>query len=81
MIPEVETEAKAEGDNTVSAGSHPAGSTATSTPTELGPPQPTQPLDADESTELSPLEQELYRLRAECMASQKAIEESKRMNT
>lgn len=77
-------EANMEGDNTVSTDStdsHQAEPASTSTPVELGPPQPSQPLDADEPSEMPLLEQELYRLRAECMASQKAIEESKRVNS
>lgn len=61
--------------------SHQEHSPSTPTPTELGPPQPSQPLAADESSESLPLEQELCRLRAECLASQKAIEESKRVNS
>lgn len=87
LIPEAEPEANMEGDNTVatvstdSMDSHQAEPASTSTPVELGPPQPSQPLDADEPSEMPLLEQELYRLRAECMASQKAIEESKRVNS
>ena len=84
LIPEAESEANMEGNNTVSmdnTDSHQAEPASTSTPVELGPPQPSQPLDADEPSEMPLLEQELYRLRAECMASQKAIEESKRVNS
>lgn len=84
LIPEADMEANMEGDNTVSTDStdsHQAEPASTSTPVELGPPQPSQPLDADEPSEMPLLEQELYRLRAECMASQKAIEESKRVNS
>ena len=64
---------------------------------ELGPPQPTElvepmePMEPVEPVEpvepaepersAESVEQELCRLRAECLASQKAIEESKRVNS